>query len=104
MRHPRLKPEGTDTFMYVYNRIAGAAMDWPFGPAEREMFIRILKRVSEFMRELEQPFTRWFNRTRPRRRKGHLWAERFKNTILENGLAVWDCWKYIDRRSSFAPR
>ena len=48
--------------------------------------------VSAFMQELEQPFTRWFNRTRPVRRRGHLWAERFKNTILENGLAVWDCW------------
>jgi REP element-mobilizing transposase RayT len=55
-----------------------------------------LRDVSEFIRELQQPFTRWFNRTRKTRRHGALWGGRFKNTILENGLAVWDCWKYIE--------
>lgn len=55
-----------------------------------------LRDISAFMKDLQQPFTRWFNRTRPTRRRGHLWAERFKNTVLENGLAVWDCWKYIE--------
>ncbi len=55
-----------------------------------------LRDVSEFMRELQQPYTRWFNRTRSRRRRGHLWAGRFKNTILESGLAVWDCWLYVE--------
>ncbi len=55
-----------------------------------------LRDVSEFMRELQQPFSRWFNRTRPVRRRGSLWAGRFKNTILETGLAVWDCWLYVE--------
>ena len=32
-------------------------------------------------------FMHVYNRTRPTRRRGHLWADRFKNTILENGLA-----------------
>jgi hypothetical protein len=58
-----------------------------------------LRDVSEFVRELQQPFTRWFNRTRTVRRHGALWGGRFKNTILENGLAVWDCWKYIEMNS-----
>jgi hypothetical protein len=161
MRYPRLKPEQVDTFMHVYNRVAGSAGEFPFGPVEKEEFLRRLTRlttlyvievvgvvcmgnhfhivlhipaeppsqeqtaarcrryygykpalhpgsrqcvqwalklrdVSAFMKDLEQPFTRWFNRTRPRPRRGHLWAERFKNTVLENGLAVWDCWKYIE--------
>jgi len=55
-----------------------------------------LRDVSEFMREFQQPYSRWYNRTRRRRRRGPLWAGRFKNTILEAGLAVWDCWKYIE--------
>ena len=161
MRYPRLKPDQIDTFMHVYNRVVGCAGEFPFGPAEKEEFIRRLTRlttlyvvevlgfqcmgnhfhvllhipaeppsteetaaryqrfyggkrklnptgkecaqwalklrdVSEFMKDLQQPFTRWFNRTRPIRRRGHLWADRFKNTVLENGLAVWDCWKYIE--------
>ena len=48
------------------------------------------------LKRLRQPFTRWFNRTRTRRRRGHLSAERFKNTILGNGLAVWQCWQYVE--------
>jgi hypothetical protein len=161
MRYPRIKPSETDTFMHVYNRVAGSAGDFLFGPAEKEEFIRRLRRltelysievisyqcmgnhfhatlyipaeppspeetarryrryyrgkrfldaqspacaklalkprdVSEFMKDLQQPFTRWYNRTRPVRRRGHLWADRFKNTVLENGLAVWDCWKYVE--------
>ena len=55
-----------------------------------------LRDLSCFMADLQQPFTRWYNRTRPRRRRGHLWAERFKSTALEDGLAVWSCWKYIE--------
>ncbi|MCE9616374.1 MAG: hypothetical protein K8T26_19045 [Lentisphaerae bacterium] len=65
-----------------------------------------LRDISLFMKDLQQPFTRWFNRTRPVRRRGHLWADRFKNTVLECGLAVWDCWKYIEMnpvRAGLAP-
>jgi len=161
MRYARLKPQDCDTFMHVYNRIAGSTGEFPFGPVEKEAFIRRLTRlatlyvidvvafqcmgnhyhilchipaqpptpeeavarharfhelereldpqserakalalqlrdISAFMKDLQQPFTRWFNRTRPVRRRGHLWADRFKNTVLESGLAVWDCWKYIE--------
>lgn len=161
MRYPRVAPMGVDTFMHVYNRVAGSAGEYPFGPVEKEAFVRRLSALTEFyvievmayqvmgnhfhvlvhvpaelpspeeavkryqvhyrgkrrmdpqshacqalmrklrdisafMRDLEQPFSRWFNRTRPVRRRGHLWAERFKNTVLEDGLAVWDCWKYIE--------
>lgn len=161
MRYPRVAPVGVDTFMHIYNRVAGTAGEYPFGPVEKEEFVRRLSALTEFyvievlayqvmgnhfhllihvpealptpeetvrrhrarypgkrpmdarslscrklipklrdisafMKDLEQPFSRWFNRTRPVRRRGHLWAERFKNTVLEGGLAVWDCWKYIE--------
>jgi REP element-mobilizing transposase RayT len=55
-----------------------------------------LRDVSRFMKDLQQQFTRWFNRTRPVRRRGHLWQERFKNTIMEEGLSVWHCWRYLE--------
>ena len=165
MRYPRIKPSQADTFMHVYNRVAGSAGEFLFGPVEKEEFIRRLTRltdlyvievmafqcmgnhfhaivyipasppsneqaaarykrfyrgkrvidpqsaacaklalklrdVSEFMKDLQQPFTHWFNRTRPVRRRGHLWGDRFKNTVLENGLAVWDCWPRDATRSA----
>ena len=161
MRQPRLKPDYQDTWHHAYNRIAGYPGDFPFGPPEKEMFVRILQKlsrlytvrvlayqvmsnhfhlllqapahlpspeetcrryaefhdhkrsldpesprcvlwsrrlrdVSGFMGHLEWLFTVWFNRTRPIRRRGALWAGRFKNTVLEDGMAVWDCWKYIE--------
>ena len=161
MRQPRLKPDYQDTWHHAYNRIAGCPGDFPFGPAEKERFVRILHKMSRlytvqvlayqvmsnhfhllvyapaeppspeetcrryaefherkrsldpdsklcalwsrrlrdvswFMGHLERLFTVWYNRTRPIRRRGALWAGRFKNTVLENGLAVWDCWKYIE--------
>ncbi len=52
--------------------------------------------VSWFMRHLQHLYTAWYNRTRTCQRRGSLWAGRFKNTILEDGLAVWSCWKYIE--------
>ena len=49
-----------------------------------------------FMKDLQQGFTRWFNRSGGVPRRGHLWQERFKSTLLEGGRATWDCWKYIE--------
>ncbi len=51
--------------------------------------------ISWFMRHVQQLFTAWFNRTRAVRRRGGLWADRFKHTILE-GSAVMACWRYIE--------
>jgi len=55
-----------------------------------------IRDVSYFMKDLSEHFAKWFNRTRPIRRRGSLWAERFKNTVLEEGEAVWSCLKYIE--------
>jgi REP element-mobilizing transposase RayT len=52
--------------------------------------------VSWLLRHLQHLFTVWYNRTRPIRRRGSLWADRFKHTILESGQAVWSCWSYIE--------
>ena len=55
-----------------------------------------LRDISSFMKDLQQGFTRWFNRSGAVPRRGHLWQERFKSTLLEGGRATWDCWKYIE--------
>ena len=55
--------------------------------------------VSWFMRHLQQLFTVWYNRTRPVRRRGKLWADRFKHSLLESGSAVWACWTYIENNA-----
>ena len=42
--------------------------------------------VSEFMKELKQTFSRWYNRRK--RRTGYLWGDRFKSVILGDDRAV----------------
>ena len=42
-----------------------------------------LRDISRFMHDLQHPFTCWYNRTRPERRRGMLWQGRFKSTILD---------------------
>jgi REP element-mobilizing transposase RayT len=61
-----------------------------------------LRDISWFMRHLQQMVTRWFNRTRPIQRRGPLWADRFKHTVLEDGEAVWGCWNYIENNAARA--
>ncbi|MBM4154094.1 MAG: hypothetical protein FJ221_03595 [Lentisphaerae bacterium] len=162
MRHARLKPDWRDTWHHCYNHAVGTAEDRPFGPAEKEQFVRILMRMADFycvrivvyqvmsnhwhillrapealpseeetirrfeafhhgkrrlmpgsklcaqwrerlrdvswcMRHLQHLYTAWFNRSRPVRRKGTIWAGRFKNTVLDTGAALWACWAYIER-------
>lgn len=55
-----------------------------------------LRDISCFVKDLQQRFTSWFNRTRPTRRRGTLWADRFKNTIVEGETALWDCIRYVE--------
>jgi len=55
---------------------------------------RQLTDISFFMRQIHQKFTYYINRVHERR--GTLWAERFKSTILEGEHALWNCVKYVE--------
>ncbi len=39
---------GKDTWHHCYNRTVGTRADRPFGDAEKEMFVRMLKRLAAF--------------------------------------------------------
>ena len=53
-----------------------------------------LSDISFFMRQIHQKFTFYINRVHNRR--GTLWADRFKSTILDGEQALWNCVKYIE--------
>ena len=53
-----------------------------------------MQSLSEFMKNMTQRFTRWFNRTHDR--SGRLWEERFKSVIVEDGIAARTMAAYID--------
>ena len=50
--------------------------------------------VSEFMRNVQMAFAKWYNRTHDR--SGRFWGERFGSTLLEDEKSVLDCMLYIE--------
>ncbi|MCP4750563.1 MAG: hypothetical protein GY866_06700 [Proteobacteria bacterium] len=50
--------------------------------------------LSEFVKEIKQGFTRYYNREH--KRKGFFWGQRFKSLIVENGETLINCLAYID--------
>lgn len=59
-----------------------------------EHYRRRLFDLSEYMRNVQAVFARWYNFTYVRR--GRFWADRFKSTYLEDKRAVLDCMLYVD--------
>jgi putative transposase len=50
--------------------------------------------LSEFMKGFMQRYTQWHNRAH--KRSGHLWEDRFKSVIVEDGVASKTMAAYID--------
>jgi len=65
-----------------------------WGDEEWEHYRRRLFDVSEFMRNVQAAYARWYNRTFDRR--GRLWDQRFRSTILGDARAVLDCLLYVE--------
>ncbi|WP_411847608.1 transposase [Roseibacillus persicicus] len=59
-----------------------------------ERFTYRMNDLSQFMKNLLQRFTRWFNRSQDR--SGRLWEERFKSVIVQDGTASRTVAAYID--------
>lgn len=50
--------------------------------------------LSEYVKEIKQGFSTWYNRQNDRR--GYFWSERFKSVVVEDGSALLSCMAYID--------
>jgi hypothetical protein len=50
--------------------------------------------MSEFMRNIQQAFTRWFNKNN--QTSGFFWRDRFKSVILADEQSGVDCAMYVD--------
>ena len=63
-------------------------------PKRWKRFEQRLFDVSEYMRNVQSAFARWYNRQYDR--KGRFWADRFKSTLLLDPQAVLDCVLYVE--------
>jgi len=57
-------------------------------------FNKRLFSVSDFMRNINQAFAKWFNRKF--KRHGRLWADRFRSTLLMDSNAIRECLLYVE--------
>jgi len=62
--------------------------------AHWEQFNRRLFSLPDLMRNIQQGFARWYNKTYARR--GRFWADRFKSTLLYGEDALLECMQYVD--------
>lgn len=63
---------------------------------ERNRWFRQMWNLASFMKVLKQRFSQWFNGTRPTRRKGTLWEERYRSILVQEGRALQEIAAYID--------
>lgn len=59
-----------------------------------EQFNRRLFNLADLMRNIQQGFSRWYNKNHKRR--GRFWADRFKSTILLGAESLLECMQYVD--------
>ena len=68
--------------------------DRQFSKARIPFFREKWSSLSEFVREIKQEFSRFYNKRHGRR--GFFWGDRFKSVIVENGETLVNCLAYID--------
>ncbi len=69
-------------------------INYKLAPKKTERIGEKLMDISYFMQLFLQKYTRHINHAHNRR--GPLWCERFKSTILEGTQALWSCVKYVE--------
>lgn len=63
-------------------------------PGQIAMFRHKWEKLSEFMKEIKQTFSRYYNKRYKRR--GFFWSDRFKSVLVENGETLINCLAYVD--------
>jgi putative transposase len=78
--------------LLLYPRSERYLAQWP--ERKWEQFNGRIFDLSEYMRNLQAAFARWYNGTFERR--GRFWGDRFKSVLLEDYRAVIDCMLYVE--------
>ncbi len=86
------KDELWERALRLYPRSEKLLKNW--SPGQWKRLQNRLFDVSEFMRNIQAAFARWYNRLF--KRKGRFWADRFKSTLLMDSEAVLDAMLYVD--------
>jgi len=69
----------------------------PYYKEEAERYRRRFGDLSRFVQDLKQRFSRWYNRKMDN--EGHVWSDRFRSVMLEDGRALLACMVYVELNS-----
>ena len=88
-------PSATETCRRYARHYGGRKQLVPHTP-ECDRIALMLRDLSCFMHDFQQHFAVWFNGSRipGQRRRGPLWADRFKSVVYASAGAVWRCLLY----------
>ncbi len=89
---PRKKLEARAKVMYPGGLMRQRLATW--SDADWERYRKRLFDVSEFMRNVQMAYARWYNMTY--RRKGRFWGDRFHSVVLGDDRALLDCILYVE--------
>ena len=89
---PRPELEARARLMYPGTRFDFVTGCW--NEEDWERYRRRLFDLSEYMRNVQAAFARWYNASFERR--GRFWADRFKSVCLGDMQAVLDCMLYVE--------
>ncbi len=92
---PHELPSAAETCRRYERHYGGCKHLSPKTP-ECDRIALMLRDLSCFMHDLQQQFAVWFNgsRVQGQRRRGPLWADRFKSIVYSDARAVWRCLLY----------
>ena len=91
----RVYPEGHFSDDEVLSRLKRFyGKDKPVSKHQLPFYRVKLSSLSEFVKEIKQGFTRYYNKLNSR--KGFFWGQRFKSVMIENNEALLNCLAYID--------
>jgi len=86
-----------ERFNYYYNE-GKQKRNWRlYYPGESERYRRRFADLSRFVQDLKQRFSRWYNRRTGN--EGHVWSDRFRSVMLEDGRALLACMVYVELNS-----
>jgi len=63
-------------------------------PGQIEYYRRKWENLSEFVKDIKQTFTKYYNKVTGR--KGYFWSDRYKSLIVQHGEPLIHCLAYID--------
>jgi len=82
----------------IYYNEGKQKRNWrPWHVSEATRYRHRFADLSRFVQDLKQRFSRWHNKKRDN--QGHVWSERFRSVMLEDGRALLACMVYVELNS-----